>query len=52
MFNLTSSWARDNSIRLYPNTEILLILELRIIYWVVYNQFYDGRFLFAEYYIS
>ena len=33
----------------YPNTEILLILELRIIHWVVYNQLYDGRFLFAGY---
>ena len=33
----------------YPNTEILLILELRIILWVVYNQLYDGRFLFAGY---
>ena len=31
----------------YPNTEILLILELRIIRWVLYNQLYDGRFLFA-----
>ena len=33
-----------------PNTEILLILELRIIHRVVYNQLYDGRFLIAGYY--
>ena len=29
-----------------PNTEILLTL-LRVICWVVYNQLYEERFLFA-----
>ena len=45
MFNLTSV----TTVFPYPDTEILLILELRIIRWVVYNQLYDGRCLFAGY---
>ena len=33
----------------YPYTEILLMLESRIIGCVVYNRLHDGRFLFAGY---
>ena len=34
----------------FPNTEISLISERRIIRWVVFNQLFDLRFLFVRYY--
>ena len=34
----------------FPNTEISLMSERRIIRWVVYNQLFDLRFLFVRYY--